>query len=146
MRKRFARASDLGLTGREFAVLRRLDTPQKVQAFVHNLRQNFELDGQNCRPVREVLRSRRAHCIEGAMVAAAALWVHGEPPLLLDTRAERDYDHVVSLFRRHRLDFLPHIALCSETSRQAINGPAHTVGRCSWNLSRCPRRKNLECF
>src|SRR3954469_3729720 len=101
MRKRFARASDLGLTAREFAVLRRLDTPQKIQAFLHGLRQNFELDGQTCRSVREVLRSRRAHCIEGAMLAAAALWIHGEPPLLLDMRAERDYDHVVSLFRRH---------------------------------------------
>jgi len=101
MRKRFARASDLGLTAREFAVLRRLDTPQKIQAFVHGLRQNFELDGQTCRSVREVLRSRRAHCIEGAMLAAAALWIHGEAPLLLDLRAERDYDHVVTLFRRH---------------------------------------------
>jgi hypothetical protein len=101
MRKRFARASDLGLTVREFAVLRRLDTPQKIQAFVHGLRQNFELDGQTCRSVREVLRTRRAHCIEGAMLAAAALWIHGEPPLLLDMRAERDYDHVVTLFRRN---------------------------------------------
>ena len=34
------------------------------------------------------------------MLAAAALWVHGEPPLLLDMRAKRDYDHVVALFRR----------------------------------------------
>lgn len=34
------------------------------------------------------------------MLAAAALWVHGEPPLLLDLRAVRDYDHVVALFRR----------------------------------------------
>jgi hypothetical protein len=50
--------------------------------------------------VREVLRRRRAHCIEGAMLAACALWVHGEPPLLLDLRAVRDYDHVVALFRR----------------------------------------------
>jgi len=50
--------------------------------------------------VREVLRRRRAHCIEGAMLAACALWVHGEPPLLMDLRAERDYDHVVVLFRR----------------------------------------------
>src|SRR5207247_1295873 len=49
--------------------------------------------------VREVLRRRRAHCIEGAMLAACALWVHGEPPLLMDLRAERDYDHVVVLFR-----------------------------------------------
>ena len=34
------------------------------------------------------------------MLAAAALWVHGEPPLLLDMRAVRDFDHVVALFRR----------------------------------------------
>jgi hypothetical protein len=47
-----------------------------------------------------VLRQRRAHCIEGAMLAACALWVHGEPPLLLDLRAERDYDHVIAVFRR----------------------------------------------
>jgi hypothetical protein len=101
MRKRFARASDLGLTGKEFALLRRLDTPQKIQSFVHDLRQNFELDGQSCRPVRHVLHTRRAHCIEGAMLAAAALWVHGDPPLLLDMRAEQDYDHVIAVYRRH---------------------------------------------
>ena len=101
MRQRFARASDLGLTGKEFAVLRRLDTPQKIQSFVHDLRQNFELDGQSCRPVRHVLHTRRAHCIEGAMLAAAALWVHGDPPLLLDMRAEQDYDHVIAVYRRH---------------------------------------------
>jgi hypothetical protein len=101
-KKRFARASDLGLTPQDFARLRRLDTPQKIQAFIHDLRQNFEPDGDTCRTVAEVLKSGRAHCIEGAMLAAAALWVHGEPPLLLDMRAERDFDHVVALFKRNR--------------------------------------------
>jgi len=99
--KRFARASDLGLEGRDYARLQRLDTPQKIQAYLHDLKQNFEVDGQSCRPVREVLRTQRAHCIEGAMLAAAALWVHGEPPLLLDMRAQRDFDHVIALFRRN---------------------------------------------
>jgi hypothetical protein len=99
-RRRFARREDLGLTKAEFAVLRRLDTPRKIQAFLYGLRQNFEPRGDTCHGVREVLRTRRAHCIEGAMVAAAALWVHGEPPLLLDLRAVRDYDHVVAVFRR----------------------------------------------
>jgi hypothetical protein len=98
---RFARASDLGLTPAEFAVLQRLDTPQKIQMYLHELKQNFEPDGDTCRPVREVLRTQRAHCIEGAMLAAAALWVHGEPPLLWDMRAEQDFDHVVTLFRRN---------------------------------------------
>ena len=62
--------------------------------------QNFEIGGETCLSVREVLRQRRAHCIEGAMLAACALWMQGEPPLLLDLKAERDYDHVVALFRR----------------------------------------------
>ena len=100
-KKRFARRGDLGLTPAEFAQLRRLDSPQKIQGFLYRLKQNFELEGDSCRPVRVVLRSGKAHCIEGAMLAACALWVHGEPPLLLDMRAERDYDHVVALFRRH---------------------------------------------
>ena len=100
MRKRFARCEDLGLTRAEFAVLRRLSTPEKIQDFLNALPANFEIGGQTCMAVREVLRRRRAHCIEGAMLAACALWVHGEPPLLLDLRAVRDYDHVVALFRR----------------------------------------------
>ena len=64
------------------------------------LPQNFEPDGQTCLSVRSVLEQRRAHCLEGAMVAALALWVHGEPPLLLDLKASHDYDHVVAVFRR----------------------------------------------
>jgi len=101
LRRRYARAEDLGLSAAEFAILRRLDTPQKIQAYLHGLKQNFELDGDTCRPVRQVLRTGKAHCIEGAMLAACALWVHGEPPLVLDMRAERDFDHVVALFRHH---------------------------------------------
>jgi hypothetical protein len=100
-RKRSARAQDLGLTPSEFALLRRLDTPQKIQGFLYRLGQNFELGGDTCRPVGAVLRSKTAHCIEGAMLAACALWIRGEPPLLMDMRAERDYDHVVALFRRN---------------------------------------------
>ena len=99
--KRFARREDLGLTPAEFAVLRRLDSPQKIQQFLFGLPQNFEPGGDTCHSVRKVLRTRRAHCIEGAMLAAAALWVHGEPPLLLDMRAVHDFDHVVALYRRH---------------------------------------------
>jgi hypothetical protein len=101
LRKRFAAREDLGLTPAEFAVLERLDSPRRIQEFLYELKQNFELDGETCFTVRDVLRRRRAHCIEGAMLAACALWVHGEPPLLLDMRAVHDFDHVVALYRRH---------------------------------------------
>jgi len=91
----------LGLSRAEFATLRRLRTPERIQAFLYRLKQNFERRGETCNSVRSVLKQRRAHCIEGAMLAACALWIHGEPPLLLDLQAVHDFDHVVALFRRN---------------------------------------------
>lgn len=98
LRVRSARIEHLGLTKVEFAVLRRLSSPEKIQKFLLAIGQNFELEGDSCASVRQVLRHRRAHCIEGALLAAAALWVHGRPPLIMDLRAVQDSDHVVALF------------------------------------------------
>ncbi len=99
--RRFARAQDLGLGAREFATLKRLTSPAKIQAFVNAIPINHEVGGETVLSVREVLRQRRAHCIEGAMLAAAALWVQGDPPLLMHLDCDiTDYPHVVALFRR----------------------------------------------
>lgn len=62
---------------------------------------NFELGGDTCLSAAEALRHNTSHCIEGAFIAACALWMHGEPPLLMDLQARGDHDHVVALFRRH---------------------------------------------
>ena len=98
---RFARPGDLGLAPREFARLKRLTSPQKIQAFVNAIPINHELGGETVLSVREVLRQRRAHCIEGAMLAAAVLWVQGDPPLVMHLDCDvTDYPHVVALFRR----------------------------------------------
>ena len=99
--RRTARREDLGLTRAEFAVLKRLDTPQRIQAFLNAIPINHEIGGETILSVREVLRQRRAHCIEAAFVAACALWVHGEPALVMDMDCDpSDYGHVVALFRR----------------------------------------------
>ncbi|MGH8750316.1 MAG: hypothetical protein ACREUV_01270 [Burkholderiales bacterium] len=98
---RAARREKLGLTRAEFAILKPLTTPHKIQEFLNRIKPNFEPDGDTLMPVRKVLKLRRAHCIEGAMLAACALWIHGEPPLLLDLKAVNDYDHVVALFCRN---------------------------------------------
>jgi hypothetical protein len=88
------------LTERERRTFQRLDTPRRIQDFIETLPANFEPRGETCKSPREVLRTRTAHCIEGAMLAAAALWFHGRPPLLLDLKAtDRDPDHVVTPFR-----------------------------------------------
>lgn len=100
MQRRRASREDLGLTPAEYRTLARLNTPAKIQVFLDAIPQNFEIGGQTCLPVREVLRQRRAMCIEGAMLAACALWVNGDPPLLFDLKAKGDYDHVVAIYRR----------------------------------------------
>jgi hypothetical protein len=88
------------LTGRERRQFRGLDRPDRIQDFLETLPLNFERDGDSCKSPRRVLETRSAHCIEGALLAAAALWFHGQRPLLLDLKATaRDIDHVVAPFR-----------------------------------------------
>lgn len=85
---------------KEFALLRSLRTPRRIQDFLNTFAMNFEESGETCMSPRRVLRERKAHCLEGAMLAAAALRVAGSPPLLFDlTTMSEDDDHVVALFR-----------------------------------------------
>lgn len=89
------------LTTTERKILQKLDSPKKIQDFLNTLPNNFEPDGDTCRSPRTVLRTRTAHCIEGAMLAALALAYHGKPALLMDLSAhKRDFDHVVTLFKQ----------------------------------------------
>ena len=92
--------ADLGLTAEEGRTLRALRTPQRIQEFVIGLGANFEEEGDTLRSVRGVLKHRKAHCIEAAFVAACALWLNGDPPLLLDLVAHKDSDHVIAIFKR----------------------------------------------
>jgi hypothetical protein len=91
-----------GLSLPELHTLRRLNTPARIQDFLETLRYSHDHGRDMLRSPRRVLRERSAHCIEGALVAAAALLVSGVRPLLLDVRStDDDLDHVVTLFRRH---------------------------------------------
>jgi len=99
-RLRLARQRGLALTYAR--TLARLRTPQAIQDFLVELPQNFEPDGDTARSVQSTLAAGRAHCIEGAMVAAFALWLQGHQPLLLDFSAHQDMDHVIAPFRVDR--------------------------------------------
>lgn len=84
----------------EMKILKRLNSPRKIQDWLGTIPINFEKDGETCRSPRRVLRDQTAHCLEGAMLAAAALWSRGKPPLLLDLKsAAPDSDHIVTLFQ-----------------------------------------------
>ena len=92
---------EIGLTRAMTTRLAGLRTPERIQDFVSGLRWNYQSDGPTALSVVGVLRQNRAHCIEGAFVAASALWLNGYPPLLIDLGAARgDVDHVMALFRR----------------------------------------------
>ena len=81
--------------------LSRLDTPKKIQDYLEKLAINFEKRGETCMSPRLVLESRQAHCMEGALFAAAALLLQGQKPLVMHTHTtEDDEDHAVALFRR----------------------------------------------
>ena len=84
----------------EFRVLRALDRPRKVQDFVNRIPVNKERGRETCTSPLVTLRRNKAHCMEGALLAALALWMHGHRPLILDLKTTTaDVDHLVALFR-----------------------------------------------
>jgi hypothetical protein len=92
------------LTPAERRVFARLDTPQKIQAYLEKLPPNFELGGETYMSPRRALKARTVHCAEAAVLAAAILIYHGQPVWLMDIRAlPSDQDHIVTLFKQRGL-------------------------------------------
>lgn len=87
----------------EVKLFKKLNTPAKIQDFLEGLKVNFESGGETCHSPRSVLKHKAAHCMEGAMLAAAVLEFHGHKPLVLDLRSIKkpyDDDHVVAVFKQ----------------------------------------------
>jgi hypothetical protein len=89
-----------GLSAGDLRTLRALKTPARIQKFVDAIQYQYADTAGS--PAR-VLRERKGHCLEGALIAAAALRVNGHPPLVMDLEAVRDDDHVVALYRERGL-------------------------------------------
>ncbi|PIP28378.1 MAG: hypothetical protein COX29_01520 [Candidatus Moranbacteria bacterium CG23_combo_of_CG06-09_8_20_14_all_35_22] len=83
-------------------ILKSLNTPKKIQDFLDAMPMNFEKDGETFLSPLSVLEKKVCHCTEGAVLAALALRVNGQPPLVLDLTATRDdFDHVIAPFRKY---------------------------------------------
>ncbi len=96
---RLANVTD-DLSPQERRVFRGLTTPARIQKFLDDeIGYNCEPGGPTCHSPRGVLRTRVAHCMEGALFAAMALRRLGFPPLLVDLEAVRDSDHVIAVYR-----------------------------------------------
>jgi hypothetical protein len=85
-------------TPKELLKLRSMKDPHGIQKFLDAA--PYHLEDTAWSP-RKVLAEGTAHCLEGAIFAAAALRANGYPPLLLDFEAEQDTDHVIAIFREN---------------------------------------------
>src|SRR5690606_22648808 len=93
---------DFGFTKDELKIIKKLNTPSKIQDFLNSLEINIEEDGDTSYSPRTVLKKRKAHCVEGAVLAAAILRFHGQKPLILDLETSNDdFDHVIALFNKN---------------------------------------------
>ena len=93
------RRESFGLAPEDLRTLRALKTPAQIQKFIDAL--PYQYANTAWSPQR-ALRERKGHCLEGALLAAAALRVNGHPPLLMDLEAVHDDDHVLAIYREAR--------------------------------------------
>ena len=85
-----------GLSPQDVRTLRGLKTPAQIQKFIDGLAYQY---ANTAWSPQRVLRERKGHCLEGALLAAAALRVNGYAPLVMDLEAVQDDDHVIALYR-----------------------------------------------
>ncbi len=83
-------------TNSEIEQLKKINTPFKIQEFLDTCEYNST---EETRSTRYILEHKRAHCLEGALFAAACLEFQGHKPLVLDLQAHDDDDHVIAVFR-----------------------------------------------
>lgn len=91
----------LNFSKEEIAFMKKLNTPKKVQDFLDTIAINFEEDGiDTLKSPLSVFRTKNAHCIEGAILAAYIFYIQGKQPLLMNLKSnKKDFDHTIALFR-----------------------------------------------
>lgn len=86
------------LNEEQLRLWRELTSPSQIQAFLDTCA--YRPEYSNLSPL-SVLEQRRAHCLDGAVFAAAALRRLGHQPLLVDMFPDPgvDDDHVLAIYR-----------------------------------------------
>ena len=71
----------------ERKIFRKLNLPKKIQDYLNSIEFNFQ-EGKEIiiMSPRMFLKSKKANCIEGAILASAILEFHGQKPLIMDLR------------------------------------------------------------
>jgi len=77
-------------------LLKPLASPFRIQEFLDSI--PYNTTERTLSPLL-VMKKRMAHCMDGGLLAAAALRNLGFPPLIIDLSAENDDDHIIAVFR-----------------------------------------------
>ena len=83
-------------------IIRKLNTPSKVQDFLDKVPFNFEEKGETYWPPIKVLTENKAHCFEGAIFACFCLEQNRIENYLMDLKVKdlkKDSDHTLCIFR-----------------------------------------------
>lgn len=90
------------LNKEEKQFLKALNTPPKIQDFLDSIPFNLEEHGETNMSPKRVLKERKAHCIEGALLAGVCLWLNKKQPYIVSLKVKQsDYDHIIVLYREH---------------------------------------------
>jgi hypothetical protein len=85
---------------KEIALIKRLNTPAKVQDYLNSISFNFENSGPTLKSPLYTMKYRNAHCMEGALLGAYMLKEHGfRPYIMLLKSGKNDFDHVIAPFK-----------------------------------------------
>jgi hypothetical protein len=83
-------------------VLRKLSSPQKIQDYLESIPFNHEYHGETCYSAEKSIAHNRAHCLEGAFIAYAALSHHNIPAKLVCIKVKNsDYDHMLTIYKKN---------------------------------------------
>ena len=83
-------------------IIKKLNTPQKIQDFLDQVPFNFEEKGETYLPPQKVLEENKMHCFEGAVFACVCLQQNGFKSYLLDLKVKdlkKDSDHTLCVFQ-----------------------------------------------
>ncbi len=79
-----------------------LNSPIKIQNYLDSIPFNHEEDGETCRSAYEVITHKKAHCLEGAFLACAALSLQRRRPTIISLKVtDNDYDHVITVYKEN---------------------------------------------
>ena len=82
----------------ELRVIKKYNTPKKVQELLDKMPYNFR---DTFWSFRKVVKNKTANCFEGALTAATILLQYGYPPLMVCMEARDDIDHNLFVYKKN---------------------------------------------